>query len=158
MQIGVAVNSGDLMLGVIGEAERLEGTVLADAVNLCFRLEGLTKIYGAQIITTEDTLAELPDRSKYRVRPVDLVTVKGRRGNVTVLEVLDGLPADRLDAKLATLDLYAEAFQSFEFGAYEGAAKTFREVARIDPDDRAARAMMLKARKLAEGGSDVELD
>ena len=157
VQIGVAVNSGDLMLGIIGEAERLEGTVLADAVNLCFRLEGLTKIYGAQIITTDQTLGELPDSAKYMVRPVDLVTVKGRRGHVTVLEVLDGLPQDRLDAKLATRDLYTEGFNSFEYGAYDEAARTFREVARLDPDDRAARAMMLKARKLAEGGADTEI-
>jgi class 3 adenylate cyclase len=151
VQIGVAVNSGDLMLGMIGEAQRLEGAVLADAVNLCFRLEGLTKVYGAQIVTTDLTLEELPDRGKYNVRPIDLVTVKGRRNHVTIVEVLDGLPQDRLEAKLATRDLYTSGFQSFEFGAYDEAAQTFREVAELDPDDRAARAMALKARRLAEG-------
>ena len=151
VQIGIAVNSGDLMLGMIGEAQRLEGAVLADAVNLCFRLEGLTKVYGAQIVTTDMTLEELPDRGKYIVRPIDLVTVKGRRNHVTIMEVLDGLPQDRLEAKLATRDLYTSGFQSFEFGAYEEAAQTFRQVAKLDPDDRAARAMALKARKLAEG-------
>lgn len=151
VQIGVAVNSGDLMLGMIGEAQRLEGAVLADAVNLCFRLEGLTKVYGAQIVTTDMTLEELPDRDKYAVRPIDLVTVKGRRSHVAIMEVLDGLPRDRLEAKLATRDLYTSGFQSFEFGAYEEAARIFREVAKLDPDDRAARAMALKARQLAEG-------
>ena len=151
IQVGVAVNSGDLMLGAIGEAERLEGSVLADAVNLCFRLESLTKTYGAQILTTNETLDELPDRGSFLVRPVDLVTVKGRRTHVTVMEVLDGLPEERLEKRLATHELFTAAFQSFEFGAYEEAARIFREVAQLDPDDRAARAMGLKARKLAEG-------
>ena len=77
IQIGIGVNSGDLMLGAIGEAERLEGSVLADAVNLCFRLEGLTKTYGAQILTTDETLSELPDGLRFVTRPIDLVTVKG---------------------------------------------------------------------------------
>lgn len=150
IQIGIAVNSGELMLGVIGEEERLEGSVLSDAVNLAFRLEGLTKVYGAQILTTDLTLESAP-QAHYEIRPVDLVTVKGRRGHVTVIEVLDGLPQERLEAKLATRDLYTSGFQSFEFGAYEEAARTFREVAKRDPDDRAARAMAAKARKLAEG-------
>ena len=39
----------------------------------------------------------------------------------------------------------------FEFGAYDDAAQLFRDVAKQDPEDRAARTMMLKARKLAEG-------
>lgn len=156
IQIGAAVHGGDLMLGMIGEAERLEAGVLADAVNLCFRIEGLTKVYGAQILTTDATLAKLPDAGKYNVRPIDLVTVKGRRNHVTVLEILDGLPADRLEAKLETRELYTAGFQSFEFGAYEEAARTFREVAKRDPDDRAARAMAQKARQLAEG--DQKLD
>jgi class 3 adenylate cyclase len=151
IQIGVAVNSGDLMLGTIGEAERLEGSVLADAVNLCFRLESLTKTYGAQILTTDATLSELPAGTTFNVRPVDLVTVKGKRNHVTIMEVLDGHSEDRLARKLATRDLYQSAFQSFEFGVYDEAAQLFREVAKQDPEDRAARAMMLKARKLAEG-------
>jgi predicted TPR repeat methyltransferase len=70
--------------------------------------------------------------------------------------VLDGLSEVRLAKRLATRDLYAAGFQSFEFGAYEEAALTFRKVAKLDPDDRAARAMMLKARKLSEGETCVE--
>jgi class 3 adenylate cyclase/small ligand-binding sensory domain FIST len=156
IQIGVAVNSGDMMLGMIGESARLEGAVLADAVNLCFRIEGLTKTYGAPILTTDLTLNGIADAAKYTVRPIDLVTVKGRRNHVTIMEVLDGQSEERKAAKLATRELYSTGFQSFEFGSYEEAAQTFREVAKQDPDDRAARAMMLKARKLAEGGAEID--
>ena len=56
--------------------------------------------------------------------------------------MLDGLSEVRLAKRLATRDLYAAGFQSFEFGAYEEAALTFRKVAKLDPDDRAARATM----------------
>ena len=155
IQIGVAVNSGDLMLGAIGETERLEGAVLADAVNLSFRLEALTKTYGAQILTTDETLAELRGGG-FTTRPIDLVTVKGRRKHITIMEVLDGSSRERLETKLMTRELYTSGFQDFEYGAYEAAVRAFREVAKLDPEDRAARAMMLKARKLAEGESYVD--
>ena len=151
IQIGVGVNAGDLMLGTIGEAERLEGTVLADAVNLCFRLESLTKIYGAQILTTDSTLNAAPDCDKFTVRPIDLVVVKGKRNHVTLMEILDGNSDERLEKKLQTRDQYQAAFQSFEFGAYDDAEQRFRTIAKIDPEDRAARVMMAKARQLAEG-------
>ncbi|MEG3844496.1 ATP-binding protein, partial [Microcoleus sp. herbarium14] len=43
IKIGVGLHAGNLMLGTIGERERMESTVIADAVNLASRLEGLTK-------------------------------------------------------------------------------------------------------------------
>ena len=50
--IGVAVHTGRLMLGTVGEQERMDGSVISDAVNLCSRLEALTRIYGDGILTT----------------------------------------------------------------------------------------------------------
>ncbi|HYX05016.1 MAG TPA: adenylate/guanylate cyclase domain-containing protein, partial [Reyranella sp.] len=43
--IGIGINSGSLMLGTIGEKQRMEGTVISDAVNLAARVEDLTKTY-----------------------------------------------------------------------------------------------------------------
>ena len=43
--IGVGLHTGSLMLGTIGNAERMQWSVVSDAVNLAARLEGLTRIY-----------------------------------------------------------------------------------------------------------------
>lgn len=68
VNIGIGINAGNLALGVIGESERLECTVLADAVNVASRIEGQTKHFGSQIILSEDVLSRLTDTSAYSLR------------------------------------------------------------------------------------------
>ncbi len=59
IQVGVGVHAGKVMLGILGEEERREGTVIADVVNLASRLEGLTKVYGARIIVSDQVIRML---------------------------------------------------------------------------------------------------
>jgi class 3 adenylate cyclase len=49
--IGIGLNTGKLMLGILGEKQRLQGTVISDVVNLASRFEGLNKLYKTSIIT-----------------------------------------------------------------------------------------------------------
>lgn len=88
VSIGVGVHAGPLVLGIIGEAERLEGTVVADCVNLACRLEGLCKDFGVRIVTTEECLAATADGTVYDTRFLGEVPVKGKSDPVRAYEIL----------------------------------------------------------------------
>ena len=92
MGIGVGLHLGDLMLGIIGSEERMQGAVVSDDVNLAARLEGLTRIYGSSVTLSELTFSQLKDPHRYMHRFVDKVSVKGKKKPVSVYEVYDGDP------------------------------------------------------------------
>ena len=83
--VGVGVNTGMMNVGNKGSEFRVDYTILGDAVNLGSRLEGLTKVYGVDIITSEFTRHEVPE---YEYRELDRVRVKGKDKPVSIYEPL----------------------------------------------------------------------
>jgi class 3 adenylate cyclase len=75
------------MLGIIGEQNRLQCTVISDAVNVASRVESLTKTYKTSLIITESTYKQLTEPSLYVIRFLDNIRVKGRSERVKLFAV-----------------------------------------------------------------------
>jgi adenylate cyclase len=86
LEIGIGVNSGDMVAGIIGSDTIMSYTVIGDAVNLGSRLESLNKEYGTRLIVSEGTRARL--KGRYDMKPLGAVTVKGKSEPVSIFEVL----------------------------------------------------------------------
>src|SRR5207253_11477521 len=74
--MGIGINQGDILAGNIGSQDRADLTVIGDAVNLASRLEGLTRIYGVDILVGP-TAADLI-RDEFHLRSVARAQVKGK--------------------------------------------------------------------------------
>ena len=85
LDIGIGINTGDMVAGNIGSDTIMSYTVIGDAVHLGARLESLNKDFGTRIIISESTRAEL--KGQYDIHPLGDVVVKGKTKPVAIFEV-----------------------------------------------------------------------
>jgi adenylate cyclase len=86
LEIGIGINSGEMIAGNIGATTIMSYTVIGDAVNLGSRIESLNKEYGTRILISQATKDRLT--TPVETRLIGEVTVKGREQRVVVHEVL----------------------------------------------------------------------
>ncbi|MGL5061140.1 MAG: adenylate/guanylate cyclase domain-containing protein [Microcoleus sp.] len=148
VKIGVGINTGSLMLGTVGGNNRMDGTVISDAVNLAARIESLTKNYGVPLLITEQTFDRLTNPANYAIRVIDRVQVKGKSELVTVYEVFDADLPEVKAGKLTTLPLFAGALSLYNTHNLREAAALFADCFRQNPGDKVAQIYLERCRRL----------
>jgi adenylate cyclase len=88
VDIGIGLNTGEVIAGEMGSSQRSDYTVIGDPINLGARLESLCKFYNSKCNISSFTKDRL-DQDKYIFRFLDLVTVKGKKEPIEIWQVID---------------------------------------------------------------------
>jgi len=88
IEVGIGLHTGEVMLGTVGSAHRMDTTAIGDTVNLASRVESLTKSTNSPILITGATFDALADATQFTTRSVGQETVRGRTEALTIYQVI----------------------------------------------------------------------
>jgi adenylate cyclase len=132
LDVGIGINTGEMVVGNFGSRRRLEYAVVGGPVNVAARLESLTKLYGARVVAGHDTRMATGDVFAWRF--LDLATVKGRPEPIFIWELVE--LAKRIDPALQhALERYHEGIELYRARRFPQAVKAFGDLADERPGD-----------------------
>ncbi len=141
--MGIGINQGEVIVGNIGSHERMDPTVIGDSVNVASRLEGLTRIYGVDILVGPSA-AELL-REEVHLRSVARVQVKGKSKPADVFTFV-GARDENVDPELLKwLETYEEGLEKFRIRDFTDAKILFSRFLEFYPDDLLAKMYLDRA-------------
>lgn len=136
-RLGIGVHVGQITLGLLGAADRIECTAVSDGVNITSRVERLTRTYDTDILLTRDVLEQLPDALRAQCRILGQVEIRGKHRQVEVFEVFAADPEPIRLRKKASQEPLAEVVRMMQAGAWQRARDQLAQLVMLFPGDRA---------------------
>jgi adenylate cyclase len=148
LEMGVGINTGPMVYGNTGSAERFDFTVLGDAVNLASRLEGANKEYGSNVIVSDASLDAAGDK-RFVVRFLDVIEVKGKMQPAEIYELL-GTVESVDSATVEMVNAWESAIGLYRAREFFYAEQAFQRILSANPGDGPAAVYVERCSALRE--------
>jgi adenylate cyclase len=151
LEVGIGINSGPMIIGNMGSAERFNYTVIGDEAHLGARLEAANKDFRTRILISDATWRQVSDR--LAARELDIVTFRGIARPVAVFELLGERPLPAEHAR--QVELFAAALAAFRERRWANAQRRFDQLLALTPSDRPTELYLERCRaRLASSADD----
>ena len=151
--MGAGLNRGFAIIGAVGDHERMDVTVIGDAVNLASRLEGLNKRYGSRCLVSETVASGLEDPERFAMRMVDRIRVKGKLRPQSVYEILDAFSPQQRSRLAAGVADFENMLAHYHLGRIDSAHALVDKVRADHPDDHVAAFYAQRCRDFERDGT-----
>jgi class 3 adenylate cyclase len=148
----IGLNTGDMVVGNMGTPNKMDYTIMGNAVNLAARLEGINKQYNTGgILISEYTRPHIGD--EFILRPLSRVRVVGINTPVRLYELLD-IASDASPELVAMVKSWEQGFAFYEKKDFPAAKKIFDEVFQKNGNDMAAKMYAARCAKYIQTPPD----
>jgi two-component system sensor histidine kinase ChiS len=145
ISIGVGIHTGNMILGIIGDAKRMQGTVISDAVNLASRIQDMCKYYRTNVVISRETFLGIQNLNEYNYRFLGQVKVKGKNKTVALFEIFNADDDDIKQLKEKTQADFETGLRFFAKSDFEEAQKHFERVHESNENDETAKVFLNQA-------------
>jgi len=152
VDIGIAIHSGDVMLGIIGEEQRLEGSVVSNHVQLALDLEKLSAKLGVNVLLTDDTLRMLGHHPFAACRSLGMLQIDEDHEPVQLYDWYEGDPEHIRKLKDETRKQFEAAVEAFRNGRFYDAREGFVSVVKKNRFDLAAKLYFFECDRYFQEG------
>lgn len=145
IKMGIGLHTGSLIMGIIGDQNRMDAATIADTVNTASRIESLTKHYGVSILLSEESIEKIENSDDFHLRYLGKVQVKGKKEPVGLYECYEGDSPEIVVKKMKVQPDFEKGLRQFFNREFAQAAATFDQVLKTNPKDHPARLFMNKS-------------
>lgn len=148
VKAGIGIHEGEVIIGIMGNANSMDTGIVSDTVNAASRIESLTKHFGVNILISESVAEKLNAEARNRLRFVGRIKVKGKDKDIGLFENFDGDLATARDKKEVSQKEFHDAMDNYMNMNFNDAATQFAQLAALNIEDTVIYMYLEKSKKM----------